>query len=341
MILSFFIVKPFITAILSGMIISYIFYPVYKKLNNKINKKNLSAFITSFLIILLLVIPVFLIINSAAQETRIFYVRAKQMFIGGEIFNVECGDGETGGICSLSNFIKDLSSNPQIRFYFEDTLGKINTLIIGQASKVLFSVPLIILNLFVTLFVTFYLFRDGKEFVQKVQSLLLIRKKLQRKIIDKLNDTIQGVLFGQIIIALVQGTLGAIGLAIFGISSPILWGIVMVIASLIPFLGTPIIWVPAGIFLILSGYFNKNVFEVWRGVGLLIYGTLIISTVDNILRPRIVGAKARVHPILVLLGALGGLRLFGFIGFIIGPLVLVLFITLLEIYEKEKNEINC
>jgi predicted PurR-regulated permease PerM len=323
------------------MIIAYIFYPVYDKLNKKTNKKNLSAFITSFIIILLLVIPLFFIINSAARETGIFYVRAKQMFIGGEIFNVECEEGETGGICSLSNFIKEISSRPQVRFYFEDTLGKISTFIISQASKVVFSIPLIILNLFVTLFVTFYLFRDGKIFVQKTKSLLLLRKGVQQKIINKLNDTIHAVIFGQIIISLAQGTLGAIGLAIFGVSSPVLWGIVMVIASLIPFVGTPIVWVPAGISLILTGYFNKNVVLIWKGVGLLIYGIFIISTIDNILRPALVGARGRVHPILVLLGALGGLRLFGFIGFIIGPLVLVLFITLLQIYEKEKNEINC
>jgi predicted PurR-regulated permease PerM len=147
-------------------------------------------------------------------------------------------------------------------------------------------------------------------------------------------------IYGQIMLSLVQGALGGLGFLIFGVSSPILWGLVMAIFAFLPVIGTAFIWVPAGLILLVNGLLSHSNSLLWRGIGLLLYGALIVSTVDNLLRPRIVGRKAHMHPVLVLLGVLGGLQAFGFLGFVIGPLILALLMTFVRIYEREKHEIT-
>ncbi|MFQ5620928.1 MAG: AI-2E family transporter, partial [Candidatus Nanoarchaeia archaeon] len=148
-----------------------------------------------------------------------------------------------------------------------------------------------------------------------------------------------GVIYGSLVIALIQGALGALGFMIFGVGSPILWGLVMSLFALVPFIGTPIIWGPAGLLLVIDGFVDGQTNLVAKGIGLLIYGTLVISTVDNILKPKLIGKKAKIHPIVVLIGVLGGLSLLGFVGFVVGPLVLALFEALIEVYEKEKRAV--
>jgi predicted PurR-regulated permease PerM len=146
--------------------------------------------------------------------------------------------------------------------------------------------------------------------------------------------------YGNITIAIMQGILGAIGFMIFGVPSPILWGFVMVLFALIPYFGTAVVWLPAALNLIFSGYLQNNSSLTTRGIFLIVYGVLVISSIDNILKPKLIGAKANVHPILVLIGVLGGLSLFGFVGLFLGPMMLALLMTFIDIYEEEKDELE-
>ena len=113
-----------------------------------------------------------------------------------------------------------------------------------------------------------------------------------------------------------------------------MWGFIIAFAALLPFIGTGIIWVPVGIFLILNGLFMSDTSFIWRGIGLLIYGALVISTIDNVLRPKVIGDKSMLHPTLALLGVAGGIYLLGFIGVIIGPVILALLVIYLGMYES-------
>ena len=136
----------------------------------------------------------------------------------------------------------------------------------------------------------------------------------------------QAVLYGQVMTAVIQGALGGIALFIFGVPNWIFWGAIMIIMAFLPVLGTPLIWVPAAVGLILDG-------EMARGVGLLIFGATIVMNIDNFIRPRLVSGRTKVHPVLILIGVLGGLKIFGFIGMLIGPLVLALLMALIKFYE--------
>ncbi|MDP3765715.1 MAG: AI-2E family transporter, partial [Nanoarchaeota archaeon] len=156
----------------------------------------------------------------------------------------------------------------------------------------------------------------------------------------KFHHVTYGVFYGNITIAIVQGILGIIGFALLGVPSPILWGFVMMLFALVPYFGSAIIWLPAALNLIFIGYLQNDSSLIIRGTILIAYGVLVISTIDNILKPKLIGSKAKIHPILVLIGVLGGLSLFGFIGFILGPLMLALLVTFIDVYEKEKTELE-
>jgi predicted PurR-regulated permease PerM len=175
--------------------------------------------------------------------------------------------------------------------------------------------------------------------VTKLGKLLPIKRGHQAELLSSFEEITSGVIKGQVIVALIQGALGALGFYFFGVKSPILWGVVMAIFAFIPIFGTAVVWFPAGTILVLTGLLSKNVLLVWKGMGLLVYGAVVVSSADNFLRPLVVGRKANVHPILVLLGVLGGLKAFGFIGFVIGPLILALLMTFIRIYQRQKNEI--
>lgn len=134
--------------------------------------------------------------------------------------------------------------------------------------------------------------------------------------------------------ALVQGIIGAIGFYIFDVPFPILSGMLIAFFALIPLIGTSIIWVPASFYLMVNGYFSQNYWILWKGIGLLLYGIFIIATIDNILLAKIVTVKTNVSPIIVILGVIGGISLFGIVGIFIGPILLPLLLTYFETFKE-------
>ena len=149
-------------------------------------------------------------------------------------------------------------------------------------------------------FVLFYLFRESQESYERLRALIPLAPTLKDKLIEEVTSVTWAVVYGQVMTGLIQGTLGGIGLLIFGASNPILWGFMMIIFSFLPVVGTALIWVPAGIFLILSG-------ATFRGIGLLIWGGVLVTNVDNFVKPRLISGRSNIHPVTVLLGVLGAL----------------------------------
>lgn len=334
--LSYLVVKPFIIALLTSAVLAYIFYPLYEVLNKKIKRKNISAFIISILIIILIAVPVAFLFTAITKESQVTYIRAKQIFTTGDIFRIGCPAEDTGTVCKFSNWLGDFIGQPSVRYHLEESIQGITDTISRKASEFIFSIPAMILNIFVTFFTTFYLFRDGKVLLEKLKNLLPLNLSHQKQIFHQLDEITYAILYGSLLVAAVQGILGAIGFYFFGVSSPIMWGILMGITALLPFIGTALVWVPVALIFIIQGITTNTNSVTMKGIGLLLYGALIISTIDNFLRPYIVGKKSGMHPVLVLLGVLGGIAFFGFVGFVIGPLVLAIMITFLEIYNHEK-----
>ncbi len=333
--LSFLVIKPFMNSILASIVIAYVFYPVFKWLNTRIKNKTLCALMISIFIILLIMIPFSFLLKSSASEAQYMYIRAKQKILTGEILDVDC-TGKDTLLCRSSEYMKVWVEDPEVKFYLQDMLGRFTTIAIDKTSQIIFSLPGIILQVVITFFILFYLFKDGPNFVQQIKDLFPLKRSHKAMVFHKIKETTHAVMYGSIVIALIQGALGALGFWIFGIETFYIWGLVMAIFALVPFVGTAIIWIPAALYLIAKGASEGNTMLVWNGVGLLVYGTFIISSADNILKPKLIGDRAGLHPVFVLLGVLGGLQLFGFAGFIIGPLILSALKSFVDIYQKER-----
>jgi predicted PurR-regulated permease PerM len=177
--------------------------------------------------------------------------------------------------------------------------------------------------------------KDGPGLMKSINKYLSMKKQHHQKIIKRLDDVMFGVVYGNVLVALFQGIVAIIGFFIFGVNAPILWGLVVAITALIPYIGTALVWVPMSLIFFLEGFLSGDKLIMWKGVGLFLYGLLLISTIDNFLKPKIIGDRSKVHPVVILLGIFGGLALMGIPGFIVGPVVLALTISFVEIYLKK------
>lgn len=161
-----------------------------------------------------------------------------------------------------------------------------------------------------------------------------MRKKTIKRLIAEFENIAHTVIYAQLFVALIQGIIGTIGFYLFGVPFPIILGLLLAFCALIPTIGTAIIWVPAASFLILSGYFSHNYWVLGKGIGLFLYGLLIVSTIDNILLAKIVHEKAQVNQIIIIIGVIGGAAMFGVIGIFIGPIILPLLLTYFETFKE-------
>lgn len=301
--------SPFIIAIITAAILTYVFYPQYKKLNKYIKNKSLCSIIMLAIILLIIIIPIFFVINALLIEASGMYQSVK-------VLNLE----------PLSNMVsKYLGEEIDLSLYYGDVVDRIVKFIVGSASDFAFSIPQKILVLFVIIFLMYYLFKEGDLLVAKLKTIIPVDHTYRADIAREFNKMLGATIYGVIVTAVIQGLVATIGLIVFDVSSPVIWGSIMVVAAMIPFIGTWVIWLPAALFKIFSG-------QSFNGFGLLLYGIFFISIIDNIIKPKLISGKAKVHPTIVLLGVIGGLKTFGFMGILLGPLILGMFYTLFTFY---------
>lgn len=333
MYVSFLVIKPFITALVTAAILAYIFSPVYRRLNRRLKKPNLSATLISVLIIILVIIPMFFLATSAVEESkqiRTFYLITKQKIVTGQLFDLGCENG-AGFLCATSAKLNYLMEQGEMKAYLESAILKIASAVVTTTSSFLLSIPFIILNLLIVGMATFYFLKEGKVLVYRIQNLLPLKPVHQREIMRKFNEISYALIYGQVIVAISEGLVAAVIFSLADVGSPLLWAAVVTILAFIPVIGGTLIWVPALIIKMAAGESGSAL--------IILVGGVIISVIDNLARPKIIGQRAQIHPVIILIGVLGGLKLFGVLGFIIGPVILALFLTFVRIYESEKDEI--
>ena len=326
LILSFFIIKPFLQAIFIGALLSYVSYGLYLYLMKKTKKEGLAAFIVCFIVFIVIIVPSIFFVKMLVQESYVIFLLGKQK-LATSFFS-----GCQNGFC---NSIENIISNPSFKFHAQDLLKTATNWVVQKGSNFLISVPQVILNLFIVFFTMYYFLKDGKNLLSKIHFFFGTKQNKYVHVISRLKEIIRGIVFGYALVALIQGTLGGIGFFLFGISSPIFWGAAMALLALIPFLGTGVIWVPASLIIILNGVFQDSNILIAKGIGLFVYCFIFVSSLDNFLKPKLMGEKAKVHPAVVLLGIFGGLFLFGPVGVLLGPLIVSLLLVLISAYFKE------
>jgi predicted PurR-regulated permease PerM len=201
--------------------------------------------------------------------------------------------------------------------------------LLALGNRLLAAIPAFLIGTSIILFVVYYLLTDGEKLYVYVRRAAPLPGRQVDFLASEARRGLRGVFVGQLLLSVLQGLLGGLGFWIAGLPSPVLWGAVMALFALLPVLGTPMIWVPASIYLLIDGH-------VWQGVFLLVYGTIAILVIlDTFVRPVLLGSSTDLHPFFVLVGVLGGAAVFGFIGLFLGPLLIGVLVSVLKVWERE------
>lgn len=325
-VLSFFIIKPLLLPLFLGAILAYTVYPLYRKINLK--NRSVAAMLICVLVLALLIIPAIFLIKGLVQESYTLYHFVRENIspsLSGDCQNFLCG------------ILQDAAKNEAILGQVQTVSIDVTSWLIGKGSALLVSIPRLLLHVFIIFFTMFYFLKDGENLVGIVGEHMQMRRGEYSYIIQRLQEILSGIVYGYLLIGLIQGALGALGFFLFGVSSPLFWGMVMGFLALIPFLGAGLVWLPAAIFIVSQGVMQDSSWLVFQGIGLAAYGLIIISGADNVLRPKLMGSKAKIHPAIILLGIFGGVFTLGAIGVILGPLLLSLTVVLMDVFLAKKS----
>jgi len=322
------LLKPFFAPLLWACIIAVLFHPVQVWLQKRWGERpNATAAATLFICVVLVVIPVLLLLASFLQQGLWLYEQ------------IEAGELQPGRyIDQLRNafpLLQDLLARFDIDMNtVRDNAARAalaasqflarNALAVGQGAFGF------VLKLALMLYVAYFLLRDGRVLVDKLVHAIPLGDERERLLFQKFAEVARATVKGNLLVALVQGMLGGLIFWILGLPAPLLWGVVMTVLSLIPAVGAGLVWLPAAIYLYADG-------EWLAATVMIAYGVLIIGLADNILRPILVGRDTKLPDWMVLLSTLGGIAMAGINGFVVGPLIAVLFVAFWQIFSREFN----
>lgn len=330
-ILAFFIFQPFLIAILLAAIFAVILQRPYKFLVRITGgRSRISAFLISLLGILLFIGLFLAIVGLVANEASNLY---KSVALEGNVFTKYI-DPLVNSINSnvlLSSFGVENLINKEAIISSITQLSQGSLAIIQKTYQGIAHFLFLSLVMFFTLY---YFLVGGREFMKKIMYLSPLRDSHEKILIQKFISISRATVKGTLVVGIVQGSIGGLTLALVGVPSAPVWAVIMIFLSLIPMVGSSLVWFPAGVAMLLLG-------NIWQGVVILTVGFGIISIIDNFLRPELVGKDTQMHPLVVFFATLGGIGLFGFLGFIIGPIIVALFLSLWDIYAVEfKKQLN-
>ncbi|HTF95360.1 MAG TPA: AI-2E family transporter [Cellvibrio sp.] len=324
----FIVLKPFFGTIFWACAITIIFYPMHLKLMAKFkNRPNTTALITLTACILIVVLPVTILISSVVSEGADLYKKLESGEVNPGQYIEQIRTAFPGAQQTLERFGVDIAKVKDSALSATMASGKWlaqNALSIGQNTFKL------LLNICLMLYLLFFLLRDGQYLLELLIRALPLGDDRERLLFAKFSEVTRATIKGNLVIAIIQGTLGGLIFWILGIPAALLWGVVMAVFSLIPAIGPAIIWLPVSIYLFATGESVKAFILVGVGAG-------VIGLIDNLVRPILVGRDTKLPDYVVLLSTLGGLGVFGMNGFVIGPLVAALFIAFWGIFIREVN----
>lgn len=320
------LISPFLQPIFWAVVLAVVFYPIQELwLRATKEHKGVSAMLTIITIFLVVLIPLYFVIQAVISESI-------------ELYGTVSGSVQSG--ITLEEQIAPVTSylNEKFNVAPEDSIAKageavktFGTFITNHAVSFGQDALAFGIRFFVMLYVLFYFVKEGTNLVTKMVHVLPLGDARERKLLRKFATATRATIKGTLIIGVIQGVLGGLLFAAVGISNPVLWGALMTVLSIIPAVGSGLIWGPAGILLLVGGH-------TWEGVVVLVIGTLFIGLIDNILRPKLVGKDTEMPDVLVLLSTLGGLSLLGISGFVIGPVIAAFFLSVWEMFEEEHRK---
>jgi predicted PurR-regulated permease PerM len=315
-------IRSFLMTILLSAIFAGMAHPLYLRIEGWFRGRRGLASATTLLILLVVVFVPFLLFLGIVAAQAVSVSGKITPWISEQISQPD----------RLVQYLEDLPFYDKIEPYREQILNKagallggISEFLINSLSSATRGTVAFFFQLFVMLYAMFWFLMDGGAVLRKIMYYMPLKHEDEMRMLDRFTSVTRATLKGSLVIGIVQGGLAGLAFAVVGIDSALFWGTLMAVLSIIPGIGTGLVWLPAAVILIAGGHTAK-------GIGLVVWCALVVGSVDNVLRPWLVGKDTKMHDLLIFFGTLGGILLFGVPGFIIGPIVAALFVTVWDIY---------
>ena len=324
------IIWPFLRPFAFAIILAIVFYPVHEHILRAMRQRHgVGALISTLAVLLLFGVPAFIITTMAANEAvnAAHYLSRRSAEEGGYILYI------TNLAAPLLHFVGrwvDLSKY-DIHAVIRSNAQKASLGVVGFGAAVLSNLAHFTIDALITFVILFFLFRDGKDWAYRVGRLIPLSPVQVARLYQNISDTIIANVYGILTVGVAQGFLAGIAMRIVGMPSSVLLGLAAGFASIIPVVGSSLVWAPVAIYLLVSGL-------IWKGVFLLIWGLVVISSADNVIRPWVVAGRVELHPMVLLFFILGGVEAFGFIGLFLGPVAASVLAALFAILREELGE---
>jgi len=323
------ILWPFFGAVLWGTILAILFAPFHRHLLSFMGQRRTVAALATVMIVLLIVIlPVTLVGALLLQEAVSVY----EKFQSGEL---NIGRYFQQVLGALPAWVSDLLD----RFGLTNLVSMQERLSTGlmEGSQFVAAKALnigqntfdFIVNLCIVLYLLFFLVRDGDDLVRRIRTAIPLYPDQQRELFNRFTTVIRATVKGNVVVAVAQGALGGLIFWFLGVHAPVLWAVVMAFLSLLPAVGSALVWLPVAIYFLVTG-------ATWQGIVLIAFGVLVIGLVDNVLRPMLVGKDTKMPDYVVLISTLGGIAIFGLNGFVIGPVIAAMFMAVWDIFASAR-----
>ena len=313
--LSFLLLKPILLSIIVGVILAIILSPLYIKLKKIIKSENLTSFIICFLLFTLIILPFWFFTPILINQSFKIYFAAKQ----------------TDFVTPLKAFFPSLFASDEFSAEVGSVIYSFVTStansFVNIFSQLILNFPTLFLQVLVTFFTLFFVLKDKDKINDYVKSIMPFTKEVEKKLFESSKGITVSVIYGQVLTGIVQGLIVGIGFFIFGIPNALLLTLLACLAGIFPIIGTTIVWLPILIYSFVGG-------NIFSAIGIGIFG-LVSTLIDNFVRPAFVSKRTNMHPLLILIGMVGGLFLFGILGFILGPLIIAYVLIIIDIYRKK------
>ncbi len=315
------VARGYLPALAAGVVLGYIFHPIFVRLSQRLGgRPGLAAFLTILLFLIAVLGPAALVAFRLQDQVQ-------------EVLGQQSTTTFQSVVEQLDQRIREWlpvgqTGRPFLQEHLPRLLEQAQSWGAALASGLVVGLAGFVISLFVSLFVMFYVMVQRDKLLAALHKYFPLSGRNMDRLLKEMGADCKNLVLGQLIIAIIQGGLAAVGFLIFGVPGVVLWGIVMIVLSFIPFLGSFLIWMPAAVILLFQG-------ETFNGVGLIIWGAVVVGLSDNLVRPKLTSVLGKMHPLTVLLGVFIGLSEWGFMGLVLGPLLISVTLHLTRMFYRE------
>jgi predicted PurR-regulated permease PerM len=325
------IIQPFLVALIWAAILATVFYPLYDSFSRRWKRPEIAGVLACVLITVAIILPVIVLLVLLAGESVEAYRYFQDKLRTGNLPSLESLTQSAAYEWLRGKLIMLGLPEPDLRTVALKAIEAVSQFLVRHSSSVFSRFAAFIFNFVITLVGTYYLFLSGPAMMEELRRLSPLRKEHEDKIIAKFIEITRATFEGNLMTALLQGMAGGLVFLGFGLPSPLLWGAVMTFLSLVPLVGTALVWGPVVIYYLLTGH------EVRAGL-LFVLCAVVVGSIDNLIKPLLIRRRAQIPTLWVFVGVMGGVSAFGFLGFVLGPLMIAVLFTLLEIYKVEFSD---